>query len=107
MVKNYWREVHRRAAQEARHALWIETKDRAMIAIILAAVSLVVIWTIGGKEAAWGELIVRMGATIAVVLAFPLVYAWKMIVVPAKLAAEKQAALGSGPIKGLFNPGIF
>jgi hypothetical protein len=41
MVIKYWKAVHKRALKEARHALWIETGERAVIAIAVIGLSIV------------------------------------------------------------------
>lgn len=95
MVINYWRRVHRRALSDARHALLLESKERVVIAIILAVIGLALIWLFGAHEAALHELIVRLALTSAILLAFPFVYIWKFITAPAALDHESTTKLAS------------
>lgn len=89
----YWRRVHGRAVHDARGTLGIESRERAVLVIITAAVSVVVIWTLGGSDAALGEILAKTGATAAILLAFPFVYVWKFLTAPAKLQREAEEAL--------------
>jgi hypothetical protein len=88
MQWQYWYTVHRRAVRDARNALWIETKERFMIALLLAIIALALIWLLGGREIAGHELIVQIALTAAVIVAFPFVYCWKLMTSPAKMQAE-------------------
>lgn len=74
-----WRQMHWRAFQEARHALLIETGERLVLVIILAAVSIGLLWLVGNHEMAITELLIRAAATAAIVLSFPIVYVWKLV----------------------------
>ncbi len=93
MGQGYWRKVHLRALKEARHDLWIETGGRAVIAIIIGALAVALIWLIGGQEMAANELVIRGAVTAAILIAFPIVYLWKFAAAPAKMAAEQEAKI--------------
>ena len=75
----YWSKVHRQALADARHALWLETGERAVIALILAALTIVLLWLLGGHEAATTELIAKAAGTAAILLLFPFFYLWKFL----------------------------
>jgi hypothetical protein len=93
MAQKYWRDVHLRAFKKARHDLRIESGAATMIAIILAALSIALIWAIGGQEMATHELALRVALTGAIVIAFPIVYLWEFIAAPAAMAAEQAAQI--------------
>jgi hypothetical protein len=78
MVIKYWKAVHKRALKEARHALWIETGERAVIAIAVIGLSIVLLWIVGGRELATTEIIIRATVTAAFIFVFPFVYLWKL-----------------------------
>ena len=88
MQWQYWRAVHRGAFKDARTALWIETRERVGLALLLAIVALAIMWVLGGREIAGHELIVQIAVTTAVIAAFPFVYCWKFVTAPAKMRAE-------------------
>jgi hypothetical protein len=88
MVADYWRRVHGRALSDARHALLIESRERVVIAIILAVIALALIWMFGTHESALHELRVRLALTAAIFLAFPFVYVWKFFTAPARIDNE-------------------
>jgi hypothetical protein len=88
MQRQYWRIAHSRAVRDARNALWIETRERFIIALLLAIIALALIWLLGGREIAGHELIVQIALTVAVIVAFPFVYCWKLVTSPAKMQAE-------------------
>ncbi len=54
-----WSSNTKRALKEARHALWIETRERAVIVAAVIGVSIVLIWFVGGREMATTEIIIR------------------------------------------------
>jgi hypothetical protein len=85
MVIKYWKAVHKRALKEARHALWIETGERAVIAIAMIGVSIVLIWVVGGREMATTAIIIRAAVTAAIIFVFPFVYLWKLASLPATM----------------------
>jgi hypothetical protein len=85
MVIKYWKAVHKRALKEARHALWIETGERAVIAIAVIGVSIVLLWIVGGREMATTEIIIRAAVTAAIIFVFPFVYLWKLTSLPATM----------------------
>lgn len=89
---NYWKRVHQRAMRDARDALWIETKDRLVVAVILAGLSVALVWILGGAEAALAELVAKIAYTAAILLLFPAIYVWKFVVAPAGMDAAEQAA---------------
>jgi hypothetical protein len=74
-----WREKHSKAFREARHALLIETGERLVLVIIVAALAVGLLWLGGSHEMAISELFVRVATTAAILLAFPVVYAWKFV----------------------------
>jgi hypothetical protein len=93
MQRQYWGSAHRRAIKDARNALWIETNERFLIALLVSIIALALIWLFGGREIADHELIVQIALTAAVIIAFPLVYCWKFATAPAKMQAEADARI--------------
>ena len=47
MAAKYWKAVHRRVARETMHALSLESGGRVVIAVLLAAIYLAIIWFVG------------------------------------------------------------
>jgi hypothetical protein len=92
MAKAYWRSVHKLAATETFKSLGLESRDRLVIAILLAFIYLAVVWELGGRDAASGELLLKVAATMAPLIAFPAIYLWKFFRVPARMAAEAEEA---------------
>lgn len=78
-----------------------------MIAVILAAVAIAGIWLLSGPSEAWSELIVKMATSGAIIVAFPLVYAWHFVRGPAAMEGDAAAAHASevgrltGELEGL------
>ncbi len=92
MQCRYWRNIHKRAVKDARHALRIETADRVVITVIVMIIAIAVIWLVNTHEMATNEIIKRVCYTVAVIIAFPAVYFWKFIAAPAKIDAEERNA---------------
>lgn len=84
-----------RPQARVRRGLRIETGERAVIAFIIGVLAIVLIWVAGGHDIAWHELALKIGGTIAIVLAFPFIYGWKFFTVPAKLEAEAKSTISS------------
>lgn len=87
---SYWRTIGKHALNEARHALSIESTERAVISICLGVLSITLIWLIGGSPDAQDELFTKMAATAGIILLFPVVFAWKFIRAPGAMAREKD-----------------
>src|SRR6266446_4178132 len=114
MSKEYWRKLHQRALKEARHALVIETKERTVIAFVIAVVSICLLWLVGHHEGAISELLLRIAGTAAIVFVFPVVYLWKYVTAPEKLDQEANNeidrlsgeldALSSSSFEVLYDP---
>jgi hypothetical protein len=86
-----WREAAGRALDETRHAFRLESTERVVVAIAIAAIGLAALWLFAGQHDALGALLGKALVTGAVVLLFPLVYIWKLVTVPARMAAEAAA----------------
>jgi hypothetical protein len=61
--------------------------------VVLAAVGLVFVWTIGGEAETTKTIIAKGAATAAIVLLVPGVFVWKLLSVPPALEAEMRAEL--------------
>ena len=92
MVKEYWRQVHRRAFADAAHELHIESRGRLVIALISALAAVVALFFWGSADASRDEMIARAGLASVVILLFPFVYLWKFLGAPARMAEESDMA---------------
>jgi hypothetical protein len=63
------------------------------VSIALAGIGLAVLWIFGGAHDATGALLSKVLVTGAVVLLFPIVFVWKLVTVPARMAAEAAKAV--------------
>jgi hypothetical protein len=90
-----WRRriIQRRAIEEARSILKIETGERAMIAVVAAVGVISAIWLMGGRDIAQSELVLKLSSTAVIIFLFPLVFVWKLLTIPEKLG---QIVLGKG-----------
>jgi hypothetical protein len=86
--KPYWCQVHRRALKEARIVLRIDTGERAVITGLLAAIYLVLVWTLVGKEAGSSEFVLKVAASLAPVVLLPIIYIFKFFLVPPSMHQE-------------------
>jgi hypothetical protein len=93
MQREYWCDIHKRAFKGARRALGIETWEHIVIAILLAITARALIWLVGDNEMAGHALIIRLCLMAAVIVIFPLVYCWKFVTAPAKVAAEANETI--------------
>jgi hypothetical protein len=64
-----------------------------VIQVVVAAVGLVIIWTIGGEAETTKSLIAKVAATLAITLLVPGVFLWKLISVPAAIDSEIREEL--------------
>ena len=88
-ARAYWRLVAKRAAQDARAALLIETGERLVVGAVVAITAIVLLWLYGSEGASWDAALERMGPWIILILAaFPVVWIWKLITVAAKMDAD-------------------
>jgi hypothetical protein len=95
MVSQWQGSIYWRAFEEARHALRIaETREGAMIVIVIAIAGIAVIWLTAGQDIATHELLVRSASFVALVcFSLPVIYVWKLFTIPAK---SFQIILGKG-----------
>lgn len=70
---------HWAAFAAARHTCRLESWGQIVIALIVAIVGIVALWTLSGSNEAVSEIILRSGATIAIILIFPVVYLWNLL----------------------------
>lgn len=61
-----------------------------MIAVLVAAIALLVIWSLGGEQEAYSEFLAKISATAAITLAFPIAYLIRLFRVPAAIHQELQ-----------------
>jgi hypothetical protein len=91
MTEKYWfGSVHRKAWQETRELLRIETRARLMMGIVTVGMALAVVWLMGEQETARSEILVRVALSAVILLAFPFVYVWEFIRAPSKLHYELE-----------------
>jgi hypothetical protein len=88
MGREYWRRVAKRAFLEAAFVLGLNSRERIVIWLAIAAVAVIVLVFWGSADAAWDELVWRLGLVAIIILTFPFVFLWKMLSVPAKMDAE-------------------
>jgi hypothetical protein len=74
-----WTSRHQEAVRDARHICRLDSWGQAMIVIIVALAGIAVVWVGAGTNEAWSELLVRAGATAAILLIFPVVYLWQLL----------------------------
>jgi hypothetical protein len=86
--REYWAAVYRRAKSEARAELFAK-KENVLIAAVLFAIYVAIVWVSGGNSAAESEIVLKIAATIAPVLLYPVLLLIKMVAVPWALAAEQ------------------
>lgn len=92
-IGGYWGRVHKRAYQNARHALSLESTGSVVIAGFVAAIYLLLVWHFVGADEAHVELTDRFLGWLTPFLLFPLVYIWKIIAAPSEIDAEARTKL--------------
>lgn len=92
MASRWRNSLLRRAFEEAIYALF-ETRERAMIAFMVAIVAIAAIWLMGEQDIARHELIIKLSASAVIFLFFPFVWGWKLFTIPKKPA---QIVIGTG-----------
>ena len=78
----YWLRVHKQAVRKTRSVLYIDSRERLWIAIIVAILAILGLAIYGSKDAAIEEIIVRFAAATAIILSFPVIYAIRFVSVP-------------------------
>jgi hypothetical protein len=73
-----WKLRHADALREARQICRLDSGPHAMITIIVTILAVTFVWLASGPNEAWSEVIVKTGATAALLLIFPIVYLWKL-----------------------------
>jgi hypothetical protein len=79
-------------------ALGLESPERAVLRIITAIFGVAAVWYFT-EDHTTANLILRIVSTTAVLALFPVVYWYKMVSVPAKLAAEANETIGELTLK--------
>ena len=74
-----WTERHREAIKSARHACGYDNPVRFVTQIIVVIFGIASFWLFGGPNDAWSEILVKSGATIALILILPIVYLWNLL----------------------------
>lgn len=87
MFKRYWGRVHRAAKSGARQTLGL-SGPAIMIAVFLGCIYLLLIWGALGETTATGELWLKLAASVAPLLALPLVYAVHFVCAPVRFDSE-------------------
>jgi hypothetical protein len=95
MVREYWRQIHRRALADTVRVLHLESRGRLVIALagVIAALSCLFFW--GSADASRDELIVRLAIAGFVIFLFPFVYLWKFLEAPARIRDELETELNA------------
>jgi hypothetical protein len=73
-----WKQRHREALKGARYLCGLESGPQVMVKSIGVISAITFVWLYGDLGGAVSEILLRIGATIALILIFPLVYAWKL-----------------------------
>ncbi len=92
---DYWKRVFRRAVREARRDLKLDTLVNAMIVFGGQFLISILIWLALGPAFTNSALWTRAIVTVAPFLLFPLVFAIRLLTVPASMAAEDEATIKS------------
>jgi len=102
MAKDYWRRVRNRARAEALRAIGWESREKLIMSAlgVLAALLALTFW--GSADASRDELIARLGIALILVFGFPIVWALRMLRLPAEMETEQQVA-ANVRIDGLQN----
>ncbi|MEX0851951.1 MAG: hypothetical protein WD036_01505 [Bauldia sp.] len=90
MVRNYWGRVVRRAFVEGATTLGINSRERIVIYLGVAAIAVAGLLFWGSADAAHDELVVRFSIVAGIVLILPFVFLWKLVSVPAKIDGERD-----------------
>lgn len=90
MAKAYWRKVAVLAWSQSLQTLRL-TSSVGIVLTILTALVMVAVLLFWGSQDAAGDMILERGAIWAVaILAFPFVYGWHFMLMPAKMDEEKN-----------------
>ena len=93
MRKEYWAGVHERAFADTCQSLGLDSRLQIMIRAAALVVVLLALAFLGSDDAASDEIILRLTVAALIVGAFPLVYAWNLVSVPAQLDDEKNQTI--------------
>ncbi|HET6157593.1 MAG TPA: hypothetical protein VFE34_04540 [Dongiaceae bacterium] len=93
LVWHYWERVFRLAAKATCHTLWLDSPGRVMVIVLVAAIYGLLVWKFVGKDAAQSEMVSQMLAWLSPLFAFPAVFLWNLVFVPAKVQMESQGKI--------------
>jgi hypothetical protein len=89
--KSYWRRVRKRATEEARAALSIETRERVVIGAVVTITAIALLFFFGSEGASWDEALAKVGPWVILILGvYPVVWVWKFVRAPAQMADEER-----------------
>ena len=84
MVGEYWRQVAKLAAKDAAAVVGITSRERVVIWLLIAVVTIAGLAFIGSPGSAWDEIAWRGFFIAVIVLAYPFIFLWKLVSVPAR-----------------------
>lgn len=111
-MREYWRSVRYKAFREAAETLGLDSRLRAMIGAIGGVVIILALFFLGSEDAWKDEALFRLAAISVIVFAFPIVYVWKFIGMPARMHEEQAEEICSlrerlrPTVKVLFDPAV-
>jgi hypothetical protein len=94
-MRRYWLDIHRRALAKTLHTLRLEAGGAAVIAIIVAAIYIALVWKFFGPDAAGEEVAARFFGWLSPLAVFPAVYLWHIANAPAERDRERREEIES------------
>lgn len=93
MHRAYWARVQKRAFADTCRSLGLGSRVQIMIRAAVLVVVLLALAFLGSEDAASDEIVLRLTVAALIVGAFPLVYAWNLVSVPAQIDDEKNKTI--------------
>jgi hypothetical protein len=93
MVKQYWGKVLRRAWAETAVLVGLDTWAHVMVRTLLATVIIVALIIYGSGDSAADNAVEKTAIVMTIVVLIPVVFIWKLIAVPAKMADEDRSGV--------------
>jgi hypothetical protein len=93
MVKSYWGKVCRRAWAETAVLLGLDTWAHVMVRALFITVIIVALLVYGSADSAADHAVERTAILLTILVLTPLVFAWKVVTVPARMAYEETAGI--------------
>lgn len=92
-MREYWKLVADRAFRETCAMFGLDSLGRLAVGIAVPSLTVALLWSVGSNDDAAGSFWARVAATVAIILVFPVAYAFHFVRAPVRLHEEQKTRL--------------